>query len=152
MWCSIFQASFFAYVNSPHGREIEQILYFTRLFADLVGRPLTRLPRPYFIQTKNQLLIASMLRISLMVLFFVYILVPSFPKSDAFVTILVAIFSIMNGTMMNLCNVISCYFISPLTFHFETDYLFVCCTYPRLFLFIYPHPCSSATDISFFTI
>ena len=98
MWCSIFQASFFAYVNSPRGREIEQILYFTRLFADLVGRPLTRLPRPYFIQTKNQLLIASMLRISLMVLFFVYILVPSFPKSDAFVTILVAIFSIMNGT------------------------------------------------------
>ena len=116
MWCSIFQASFFAYVNSPDGREIEQILYFTRLFADLVGRPLTRLPRPYFIQTKNQLLIASMLRISLMVLFFVYILVPSFPKSDAFVTALVAIFSIMNGTLQ-IFSVISCHFVSLLNFY-----------------------------------
>lgn len=51
MWCSIFQASFFAYVtSSSSGREIEQILYFVRLFADLVGRPLTRFPRPYFLQ------------------------------------------------------------------------------------------------------
>jgi hypothetical protein len=97
MWCSIFQASFFAYVSSPRGREIEQILYFTRLFADLVGRPLTRLPRPSFLKTKNQLLIACTLRTSIMVLFFVYFLVPSFPQSDAFVIILVAAFSIMNG-------------------------------------------------------
>ena len=50
MFCSIFQASFFAYVTSSSGREIEQILYFVRLFADLVGRPLTRLPRPFFLK------------------------------------------------------------------------------------------------------
>ena len=51
MWCSIFQASFFAYVtSSSKNREIEQILYFVRLFADLIGRPLTRLPRPSFLK------------------------------------------------------------------------------------------------------
>lgn len=51
MWCSIFQASFFAYVSSStKGRELEQILYFVRLFADLIGRPLTRLPRPFFLK------------------------------------------------------------------------------------------------------
>ena len=53
MWCSIFQASFFAYVtSSSKNREIEQILYFVRLFADLIGRPLTRLPRPSFLKVR----------------------------------------------------------------------------------------------------
>lgn len=53
MWCSIFQASFFAYVtSSSKGREIEQVLYFVRLFADLIGRPLTRLPRPSFLEVR----------------------------------------------------------------------------------------------------
>lgn len=50
IWSSIFQAAFFAYVNSPRDRNIEQTLYFVRLFADLLGRPLTFLPRPYFIK------------------------------------------------------------------------------------------------------
>lgn len=97
MWCSIFQASFFAYVDSPVGRDIEQILYFVRLFSDLLGRPLTRLYRPSFIQTNQRLLMASMLRIVLMVLFFVYLFVPSFPRSDIYVSILVGIFSVLSG-------------------------------------------------------
>ncbi len=97
MWCSIFQASFFAYVDSPTGRDIEQILYFVRLFSDLLGRPLTRLYRPSFIQTNQRLLIASMLRIILMILFFVYLFVPSFPRSDAYVSILVGVFSVLSG-------------------------------------------------------
>lgn len=50
IFCSIFQASFFAYVDSPDGRDIEQILYFVRLFSDLLGRPLTRMPRPWFLK------------------------------------------------------------------------------------------------------
>ena len=51
MFCSIFQASFFVFVTSSvEGRDIEQILYFDRLFADLLGRPLTRLRRPSFLQ------------------------------------------------------------------------------------------------------
>ena len=97
MWCSIFQASFFAYVDSPTGRDIEQILYFVRLFSDLLGRPLTRFYRPSFIQTNQTLLLASMLRIILMILFFVYLFVPSFPRSDVYISILVGIFSVLSG-------------------------------------------------------
>ncbi len=53
IWGSIFQAAFFAYVESPNGRNIEQILYFTRLVCDLLGRPLTFLPRPWFVQVRR---------------------------------------------------------------------------------------------------
>jgi len=97
MWCSIFQASFFAYVDSPQGRDIEQILYFIRLFSDLAGRPLTRVPRPWFLRKSRQILIAAILRVSLMILFFVYILVPTFPRSDVFICIVVSVFSLLSG-------------------------------------------------------
>ena len=51
MFFSIHQASFFAYVTSPvKGRDIEQILYFDRLFSDLLGRPLTRLCRSSYLK------------------------------------------------------------------------------------------------------
>jgi hypothetical protein len=50
IWSSIFQAAFFAYVSSSANRDIEQVLYFTRLVSDLFGRPLTFLPRPSFLQ------------------------------------------------------------------------------------------------------
>lgn len=52
IFCSIFQSSFFCYVSSSGGRDIEQILYFVRALSDLVGRPLTRLPRPFFLQVE----------------------------------------------------------------------------------------------------
>jgi len=97
MWCSIFQASFFAYINSPSGRDIEQILYFVRLFSDLLGRPLTRFYRPAFIQTNQRLLMASIFRIILMILFFVYLFVPSFPRSDIYISILVGFYSVLSG-------------------------------------------------------
>jgi hypothetical protein len=54
MFCSILQASFFAYVtSSTEGRDIEQILYFDRLFSDLLGRPLTRCFRPTCLKVKK---------------------------------------------------------------------------------------------------
>ena len=80
IWCSIFQASFFAYCDSPQGRDIEQILYFVRLFSDLLGRPLTRFTRPWFLQENNHVLNASIVRTLLMVVFFAYIFIPSFPR------------------------------------------------------------------------
>lgn len=80
MFCSIFQASFFAYVDSSNGWDIEQILYFVRLFSDLFGRPLTRMPRPFFLQEKKRLLRASVARLFFMMTFFVYILVPAIPR------------------------------------------------------------------------
>lgn len=58
IWGSIFQAAFFAYVESPRGRNIEEWLYFTRLMMDLLGRPLTFLPRPSFLQVSNSVVVA----------------------------------------------------------------------------------------------
>ena len=56
MFSSIFQASFFAYVNSGQGMEIEQTLYFVRLFADLFGRPLARFCRPQWINVSTSII------------------------------------------------------------------------------------------------
>ena len=57
MFFSILQASFFAYVTSPvKGRDIEQILYFVRLFSDLLGRPLTRLCRSSYLKVRHSIL------------------------------------------------------------------------------------------------
>ena len=57
IWSSIFQAAFFAYIKSSSpsssiitGHNIEQTLYFSRLLSDFVGRPLTFLPRPFFVK------------------------------------------------------------------------------------------------------
>jgi hypothetical protein len=54
MFFSIFQAPFFAYVTSSvKDRDIEQILYFVRLFSDLLGRPLTRVLRFPFLKVNS---------------------------------------------------------------------------------------------------
>lgn len=55
MWSSIFQASFFAYVDSvsSDSRNIEKTLYFIRLLCDLAGRPLALLTRPYFLAVSS---------------------------------------------------------------------------------------------------
>jgi hypothetical protein len=103
MWSSIFQASFFAYVDSKRGWNIEQILYFTRLFSDLLGRPLTFFPRPSFIKTPDQLLQVAMIRGFLLVIFFAYTFIPSFPQSDWFIVFFVACYSLSSGYIAVLC-------------------------------------------------
>lgn len=103
MWSSIFQASFFAYVDSQRGWNIEQILYFTRLFSDLLGRPLTFLPRPSFIKTPDQLLQVAMIRGFLLIIFFLYTFIPSFPQSDWFIVFFVACYSLSSGYIAVLC-------------------------------------------------
>jgi len=97
MFSSIFTAAFFAYVTSSDGNDIEQVLYFTRLFCDLLGRPLTRLPRPQGIRQPGQLMWWSVARLALAVLFFAYIVVPGFPQNDTFITFVVGIFSVGSG-------------------------------------------------------
>lgn len=52
IWSSIFSAAFFAYVKPSGSIDVELVLYFVRLFSDLVGRPLARLPRPWFMQVR----------------------------------------------------------------------------------------------------
>lgn len=63
MFFSIFQASFLAYVTSSvKHRDIEQILYFVRLFSDLLGRPLTRILRFSFLKVRSDFIIICLIR------------------------------------------------------------------------------------------
>ncbi|KAH8059308.1 hypothetical protein JL720_13868 [Aureococcus anophagefferens] len=97
MFGSIFTAAFFAYANSNSGIDIEQVLYFTRLFGDLFGRPFTSLPRPKCLQTGQQLATFAISRLIFSVIFFVYIFVPGIPSSDLFVIADIGIFSVSSG-------------------------------------------------------
>jgi len=98
MTTSIFQASFFSYAESTGGRNIEQILYFTRLFCDLFGRPLaTMAARPWFVKTPQLVLICSIYRLVLFGIFFAYLFVPGFVQSDVLINVIVGAFSLVNG-------------------------------------------------------
>mmetsp|Transcript_66440 Transcript_66440/g.130291 ORF Transcript_66440/g.130291 Transcript_66440/m.130291 type:complete len:551 (-) Transcript_66440:273-1925(-) len=97
IWSSIFTAAFFAYVKPAGNRDTEVILYFVRLFSDLVGRPLARLPRPWFLKTKDNLVVVAWVRLLLMAVFFAYIAFDWFPKNDYFVVGLVCVFSVLSG-------------------------------------------------------
>ena len=37
LFCSVFQAPFYAYAKSAEGRDINEILYFARLYGDFLG-------------------------------------------------------------------------------------------------------------------
>jgi len=99
MFTSIFQASFFSYPNSTFpGTDLEQKLYFTRLFLDLTGRPLaTLLPRPWFVKTPALVFKWSLWRLILFFLYFLYAFCPGFPQNDTFIVYVVGIFSLING-------------------------------------------------------
>ena len=97
MFGSIFTAAFFAYAESTSGVDIEQVLYFTRLFGDLFGRPFTSLPRPRCLRTGDQLAAFAVARLVFAAIFFVYIFVPGVPQSDLFITVDVALFSVSSG-------------------------------------------------------
>lgn len=105
---SIFQASLLAYVRSarPNRRgSICEVLYFARLFADLLGRPLvqpllSRLRPP---QQPFRLLLHALVRLSLLPLFLAYISLPnSAPRSDFLITLLVALFALSSGIFVVL--------------------------------------------------
>lgn len=99
MFTSVFQGAFFVYAKSASSRNVEQFLYFTRLFCDLLGRPLASLPRPWFVQTDSQLWTGTVWRLLLLLTFFLYIFLPGawIPRSDIFVCFIVGIFSVSNG-------------------------------------------------------
>mmetsp|Transcript_53057 Transcript_53057/g.147184 ORF Transcript_53057/g.147184 Transcript_53057/m.147184 type:complete len:344 (-) Transcript_53057:138-1169(-) len=98
IWTSIFSAAFFAYVQPAGKTDVEIILYFTRLFSDLIGRPLARCPRPWFCKNKEQIVKIAWARISLMFVFFGYIAFPGlFPRSDIFIVVVVCVFSVLSG-------------------------------------------------------
>jgi hypothetical protein len=95
IWSSIFSAGFFAYVKPAGQMDTELVLYFVRLFSDLVGRPLTRLPRPRWLSTKDMLVRVAVLRLALMGVFFGYIAFGW--QSDVFVVGIIMVFSVLSG-------------------------------------------------------
>ena len=97
IWSSIFSAAFFAFVKPSGTMDTELVLYFVRLFSDLVGRPLARLPRPSWVREKGQLVRLAGMRMILMVVFFSYIAFDWIPKSDAFIILVVLVFSVLSG-------------------------------------------------------
>lgn len=132
---SIFQASFLAYVRSSRPRSnycVCELLYFVRLFADFLGRPLARLlPRPPAFSRPSQLVSAALARLSLLMLFLAYISFPTHvPQSDVFVTLLVAVFALLSGYLVVLsyeyaaqtvdyCKAYQAYAGSVMNFHFQ---------------------------------
>lgn len=102
IYASVFQGGFFVYCTSSSGVNIEQILYFTRLFADLAGRPLARYIRPpWLVRSPSALASVAAARLSLMGAYFAYIF-SAVPRSDAFVVALVVVFSVMSGYLVVL--------------------------------------------------
>ena len=94
VWSSILVAAFFAYVEPASGsltHNIGTILYFTRLFSDLLGRPAARMMRPGFLQNDKQVLRANWARMIFIVLFFLYILGGGswFPQNDILIILII---------------------------------------------------------------
>ena len=132
---SIFQASFLAYVRSSRPRSnycVCELLYFVRLFADFLGRPLARLlPRPQALSRPSQLVRAALARLFLLVLFLAYISFPThIPQSDVFVALLVAVFALLSGYLVVLsyeyaaqtvdyCKAYQAYAGSVMNLHFQ---------------------------------
>jgi hypothetical protein len=133
---SIFQSSFLAYVQSSHPQSnycVCELLYFVRLFADFLGRPLARLlPRHLIFSQSSQLVPATLARMSLLILFLAYISFPAhIPQSDVFVTLLVAVFALLSGYLVVLsyeyaaktvdyCKAYQAYAGSVMNLHFQS--------------------------------
>lgn len=90
IYCSILQGSFIGYTPSRSGNdEIIIVLFYARLFMDLLGRPLALLPRPACFKTIEWLFIWSSVRLGMMLFFFVYIALPDglFFRNDLFMIV-----------------------------------------------------------------
>ncbi|GMH80909.1 hypothetical protein TL16_g08745 [Triparma laevis f. inornata] len=99
IFASIFSGSFFSKVKTAdpdNATGLGQLLYFTRLFADLAGRVFTFLPRPKMVKSINGLFVIMLLRMGLLVIFFLYILDLT-PKNDTFIIILVGVCAFQSG-------------------------------------------------------
>ncbi|GMH47220.1 hypothetical protein TrRE_jg2696 [Triparma retinervis] len=100
IFASIFSGSLFANIpreDGYDGVDLGQILYFTRLFADLGGRVVTWLPRKYLISSISGLYYVMVVRLLLLVVFVAYIFFPPSLRSDVGITSLVALCAFQSG-------------------------------------------------------
>jgi Nucleoside transporter len=98
---SMSVSSWFNRVESqdPTNTSFPQVLFYTRLLADLLGRPVTLFAAPKAIVTLN---ILSLTRLSFVPIFFLYTSTNLIPKSDIWVVVGVFAFSFSSGYLVTL--------------------------------------------------
>jgi hypothetical protein len=98
---SMSVASWFNRVESsdPSNETLPQVLFFTRLFADLLGRPATLFFKP---SSDKVVLIASTIRLAFVPFFFIYTCADEnlIPRSDALIVGGVAAFAFTSGYLV----------------------------------------------------
>lgn len=98
---SMSVASYFNRVTSQYAnnQSFPQLLFYTRLFADLLGRPATLFCSP---KSATTLLTLSVFRLAFVPLFFLYITTNWIPKNDALATLGVFAFAFTSGYIATL--------------------------------------------------
>jgi len=105
MFCSILEGSFISYVVPVNkDLEISTVLYFVRVFSDLIGRPMTMLNLPNSMRTIDFVFKMSCFRVLLLILFFLYIyLLKDYNlQSDALIVAFQFILSFTSGFLVVL--------------------------------------------------
>lgn len=102
LYCSILEASFISFVHTASGRGgdgIVTVLYFVRIFSDLLGRPLTFLASYLYLDNIENIFYLALFRVLLLILFFLYVFAPLHWNMDnnAFIIILQGFISLSSG-------------------------------------------------------
>ncbi len=97
IFASVLQASFISFVPSKSAFPIIETLYFTRLFADMFGRPLALLHPPTSCDTIEFMLGIAILRLLFCFLFLVYVFSRRDGINSAFIIVLQVIISASSG-------------------------------------------------------
>lgn len=104
IFCSILEGSFISYVT-PVAPELKlsTILFFVRIFTDLVGRPLTMLNLPLWMRSICGICALAAIRVLLLITFFAYIYWPHLIfRSDVLIIALQAVISMSSGFLIIL--------------------------------------------------
>ena len=104
IFASIFQSSLLSQVESTSSIQIGSVLYYTRMFADLMGRPLS-IYRPKCLTSIHIVELVSYFRLATVIVFVLYVVIPAktLPIKDDYVIISYQfIFSMLSGYLVCL--------------------------------------------------
>lgn len=101
IFSNLFVMAFYTFVPSSNGAELGQILFFVKLFSDMLGRPSTVLCP--FVKTTRLLLIGTFLRFAAVPVFFIYTFTDIIPRNDWVFCICVGVFSYTAGYLNTVC-------------------------------------------------
>lgn len=89
---------------------LPQVLYYTRLFSDLLGRPATLVARP---DSSGTLIMLSLLRLSFVPIFFLYTNSTMIPKNDMAAIVAIFLFSFSSGFLATVSYQIAPMLLQP---------------------------------------